>query len=174
MQNAQDEALQAYLDQMSTLLLERDLRSSIKDDATEDSQEARTLARARTLTVLSSLDPSRKAAVMQFLIEADLVRRDLVQGDLVLHRIEGHDPIIELSGADLRGIDLTSAVLPYAHLNGADLSHADLSDASLSKADLGDADLSHADLSGANLISADLSDADLSGANLKRANLLDE
>src|SRR5215204_1529067 len=51
-QRAQDEALQAYLDQMSGLLLERDLRAS------EEDSEVRTLARARTLTVLERLDPS--------------------------------------------------------------------------------------------------------------------
>jgi hypothetical protein len=45
-QRAQDEVLQAYLTQMSTLLLEKDLRSS------EEDSEVRTLARARTLTVL--------------------------------------------------------------------------------------------------------------------------
>src|SRR5215218_504352 len=67
-QRAQDEALQAYLDQMSGLLLERDLRAS------EKGSEVRTLARARTLTVLGRLDPSRKTAVMQFLDEADLVQ----------------------------------------------------------------------------------------------------
>ena len=47
-QSAQDEALQAYLDQMSSLILEKDLRESKKHS------EVRTLARARTLTVLSS------------------------------------------------------------------------------------------------------------------------
>src|SRR5215212_7121561 len=99
-QRAQDEALQAYLDQMGTLLLERDLRSSTKDNTTEDSQEARTLARARTLTVLSRLDPSRKTAVMQFLVEADLVQR-----------VDGSDPIISLRGANLR----------FAKLSGANL-----------------------------------------------------
>jgi hypothetical protein len=40
-QRAQDEALQAYLDQMSSLLLEKDLRAS------EEVSEVRTLARAR-------------------------------------------------------------------------------------------------------------------------------
>jgi hypothetical protein len=59
-QRAQDEALQAYLDQMSSLLLEKDLRTS------EEDSEVRTLARARTLTVLGRLDPSRKSAAMQF------------------------------------------------------------------------------------------------------------
>src|SRR3712207_485400 len=67
---AQDEALQAYLDQMSSLLLEKDLRES------EEDSEVRTLARARTLTVLARLDPSRKTSVMQFLVEADLVQRE--------------------------------------------------------------------------------------------------
>src|SRR5918994_4393782 len=64
---AQDEALQAYLDQMSTLLLEKDLWVSGEDS------EVRTLARARTLTVLETLDPSRKTAVATFLAEAKLI-----------------------------------------------------------------------------------------------------
>lgn len=60
-QRVQDEALQAYLDEMGTLLLEKDLRNS------DDGSEVRTLARARTLTVLERLDPSRKAAIVEFL-----------------------------------------------------------------------------------------------------------
>jgi hypothetical protein len=46
---------------MSSLLLEKDLRKS------EEDSEVRTLAWARTLTVLGRMDPSRKADVMQFL-----------------------------------------------------------------------------------------------------------
>jgi uncharacterized protein HemX len=46
-QGAQDAALQAYLDQMSQLMLEGDLRGS------EEGSEVRTLARARTRTVLA-------------------------------------------------------------------------------------------------------------------------
>jgi hypothetical protein len=49
-QRAQDAALQAYLDQMSNLLLEKDLRESAEGSA------VRQLARARTLTVLQTLD----------------------------------------------------------------------------------------------------------------------
>src|SRR5215217_7134801 len=73
-QRAQDEALQAYLDQMGNLLLEKDLRTSKVDS------EVRTLARARTLTVLGRLDPSRKTAVMRFLYEAGL----LTEGQVVV------------------------------------------------------------------------------------------
>jgi cell division protein FtsB len=58
-QRAQDEALQAYLSQMGSLLLEKNLRGSDKGS------EVRSLARARTLTVLGRLDPSRKKAIMR-------------------------------------------------------------------------------------------------------------
>src|SRR5215208_336721 len=65
-QRAQDEALQAYLDQMGQLLLDKDrpLRQSAENS------EVRTLARARTLTVLARLKGKRKNAVMQFLYES--------------------------------------------------------------------------------------------------------
>jgi hypothetical protein len=109
-QRAQDEALQAYLDQMSTLLLEeKDLRND----------RVRTLMRARTLTVLGRLDPSRKTAVTQFLVEAELVQR-----------VDGRDLIIYLLGADLSD----------ANLSDANLSRADLSNAVLDNANLGGAE----------------------------------
>jgi multidrug efflux pump subunit AcrA (membrane-fusion protein) len=118
-QRAQDEALQAYLSQMSSLLLEKDLRESTKEDS-----EVRTLARARTLTVLSSFDPSGKTAVMQFLEEATLVQR-----------VAGRDPIISLRSADLSGADLNGFYLSGAYLSRANLFDAYLSDANLSGAE---------------------------------------
>jgi uncharacterized protein YjbI with pentapeptide repeats len=153
-QRAQDEALQAYLNQMSTLLLEKDLRNS------EEDSEERTLARARTLTVLGRLDPSRKTAVMQFLVDADLVQS-----------IDETDPIVSLNGADLSGANVSDANLRNADLNGAYLSDANLSDANLSDSDLSLAALANADLSFADLSFADLSDANLSFANLRGAYL---
>jgi uncharacterized protein YjbI with pentapeptide repeats len=125
---AQDEALQAYLDQMSSLLFNGELRTSEADS------EVRTLARARTLTVLGRLDPTRKSAVLQFLVEAELVQR-----------VEGRGPIIRLSGANLSGARLSQGTLGELssvslsrlyNLRGADLSGADLSGANLSKANL--------------------------------------
>jgi uncharacterized protein YjbI with pentapeptide repeats len=116
-QRAQDEALQAYLGQMSSLLLEKNLLNS------EEGSEARTLARARTLTVLGRLDPSRKTAVMQFLDEATLIKG-----------VDERAPIIRLEGAELYGADLYGAELYGADLRGADLSHADLRGVDLSEA----------------------------------------
>jgi uncharacterized protein YjbI with pentapeptide repeats len=172
-QRAQDAALQAYLDQMSQLMLNGNLRDS------EEDSEVRTLARARTRTVLARLDGHRKGRVVQFLYEASLIVRK--------------HPVVSLSdvrlrGADLSHLDLSAADLSLADLSLADLSSADLSDADLSGAKLIDADLSFASISGVNMsgtylnranlsetdsIDADLSGADLSGAKLSGAFLRD-
>jgi uncharacterized protein YjbI with pentapeptide repeats len=148
-QRAQSEALQAYLDQMSSLLLEKDLRDS------DEGSEVRTLARARTLTALRRLDPSRKEELLRFLVEADLVQS-----------VEGRTPLITLSRADLSDTDLREA-----NLSGADLSEANLGNANLSHANLSGATLSEANVREANLRSADLSEANVSDADLSDANL---
>ena len=168
-QRAQDAALQAYLDQMSTLLIERDLRAS------KEGSEVRILARARTLTVLERLDTSRKAEVMQFLLEASLLQTDTRKAPLA-NPPEGPLPIIKLgdpyartgeNGVDLSGVDLSGANLSGASLYGVDLSNADLSVSSLSNALLGEASLA-----GANLNLAMLKDANLVATNLTQANLI--
>src|SRR5215208_7578613 len=133
---AQDEALQAYLEGMGNLLLDEGLLTSQEDE------EVRTLARARTLTILGRVDGARKRSVVQFLYESQLIDKD--------------KPIVRLSGADLTDADLS----------GADLSGADLRVADLRRADLSRAVLFGADLSDAVLFDADLSDARLSGADL--------
>jgi uncharacterized protein YjbI with pentapeptide repeats len=163
-QNTQDSALQAYLDQMSTLLLTKDLRES------EDDSEVRTLARARTLTVLGRLDPSRKTVVMSFLVEAGLVQS-----------VDEREPLIGLSGASLGEVnieeaDLSNAVLEDAKLNGAKLNRtklngAQMSHAALDSAELHSAQLNNTRLSGANLNNAALGDAKLSGTDLSGADL---
>jgi uncharacterized protein YjbI with pentapeptide repeats len=129
-QRSQDEALQAYLDQLSNLLLEHDLRKS------EEDGEVRTLARARTATVIQRLDAGGNRNVIRFLDEAGLTK-------------DSQSSIRLLAGVDLRG----------AHLGGIDLVGTDLSDA-----DLRYADLSKANLLDANLRGAELSDANLDKA----------
>jgi hypothetical protein len=150
-QSAQDTALQMYLDQMSQLLLDKDqpLRESKERD------EVRTLAQARTLTVLSRLDGDYKRSVLQFLYEAGLLSKDA--------------PLIRLAGADLRGADLRGADLRGASLKGVDLGNADLRKATLRGVDFSQfgrkdnrrkTNLRKADLRGANLRNADLTGAE--------------
>lgn len=154
-QRAEAAALQTYLNQMGTLILEDDLLVSKPDS------HIRTLARARTLTVLRRLNPDRKSRVLEFLLEAEL-----------LQRTETTNPVINLRGADLKEVVLPDDTdLSYTDLSGADLSGADLSEANLSSAYMIDANLSGADLSRATLSLADLGLADLSGAILSEADL---
>ena len=172
-QRAQDAALQAYLDQMSQLMLGGNLRGS------EEDSEVRTLARARTRTVLARLDGPRKGRVVQFLYEALLLNKENPVVSLSDVRLRGAD----LSQLDLSGANLSSADLSSADLSGADLSDADLSGAVLIETDLTFASMSganmsgtyldKADLSDANLIETDLSGAVLSGAVLRKAVLID-
>ncbi len=84
--------------------------------------------------------------------------------------------MMNLSGADCRGVNFGSADLSKADCRGAnfgnaDLSKADFSGANLSGALLCGADLRGADLSGAFLRDANLREADLRGANLHGADL---
>ena len=73
----------------------------------------------------------------------------------------------DLSGAALRGADLSGAYLVEADLVDADLRGANLTGAYLFRADLGDADLTDADLTGADLSRTNLDGvkgADFTGA----------
>jgi uncharacterized protein YjbI with pentapeptide repeats len=190
-QRAQDEALQAYLNQMSSLL-EKGLRDS------DEGSEVRTVARARTLTVLPRLDSSRKELLLQFLYEAKLIQKgspvidfegvDLRGIDLSQNNLSGGPFLSSLSSftsretmsefgsdpVDLSGANLSNVKLYGAQLNGVDLSDANLSQAHLGFAQLPSAELSNANfdkagLKYANLKEANLSNADLSNANLKEA-----
>jgi uncharacterized protein YjbI with pentapeptide repeats len=162
-EHRQEALLQAYLDQMGQLLLHEDrpLRKSKEED------EMRTLARARTLTVLSRLDGSRKRSFLQFLYETDLITRDRA--------------VVDLTGAHLEEADLHNAKLLRANLRGTDLHDAriglgdfggsDLRDADLEATNLCEADLRRATLLEASLYYAVLSGANLQGANLRKARL---
>ena len=68
--------------------------------------EERTLAPARTLTVLSRLDGGRKATVVQFLYELGLV--GWIKSSKIM---EKYGCIVDLRDANLRGAVLVEAVL---------------------------------------------------------------
>ncbi len=136
--NQHETALQAYIDNMSELLLEKHLRDSQPTD------EVRTIARVRTLTALSRLDANRKGSVLLFLYESRLIDKDKYI-------------------VDLRDANLSGANLSFANLSGANLSGTNLS-----RADLGNANLHGANLRKANLLNANLRLATLDEANLSR------
>jgi uncharacterized protein YjbI with pentapeptide repeats len=185
-ERAREEALQTYIDKVTGLLLEHELRAAAASD------EVSVIARARTLATLRMLDKDRKGLLLRFLHEAGLIRRgnptfpltgaDLTKANLRLAVLTEIELVrVNLSGSDLNGAILNGANLAWTELEGSDLSMAELSRADLSwtvlrKANLPGADLSGAkvrlaDLAGANLLGANLTGADLSGANLSKADL---
>jgi hypothetical protein len=152
--NSQRETvLQGYINKMSELLL-----GGYFDEPHPEYERARTVARARTFTLLPLLDGKRKTSLVRFLYESHLIK------------------IIDLHGADLSYAELHEKDLSHINLSYADLSHTRLTRsrlhaANLSYARLTGAVVNSADLSEANLHDADLSYADLFGANLSEANL---
>src|SRR5215207_5265515 len=187
-QRAQDEVLQAYLDQMSLLILDRNLLEVEQGNPVhEQGDPVHTLAQALTSTAILRLDAEHNESLTHFLITSSLSVRSevsarLLRGSTLSHaKLSGaHLPNADLGDADLSSADLSNALMVNANLIVADLSGADLSNALLDNADLvahlPNADLSSArligaDLSDANLLGADLSDANLSSANLENANL---
>ena len=159
---AQDEALQQYLDQMSDLLCNQNLRSEPEgskpkwfqkftgeaNDISRPKGSTRDLAQARSKAVLLSLDKEHKRRPLKLVHELGLIKKGSC--------------ILELKNAGLDGADLSELTLHDAYLKRIDLRIADLKGA-----DLEGCDLTLADLRGANLWRADLK-----GANLEQANLL--
>lgn len=143
--------LDSYLDRMADLLLKHIYPSELSDPS------ARSIARARTQTVLRGLDGDRKAHVLIFLAESGL--------------ISGEEPFIHLDGADLGGANLNGIFLPNTNFEGVSMRGANLRRATFSRAVLRRVDLNEADMTGAFLNAANLELADLEKALLISANM---
>src|SRR5215203_3812606 len=138
---ADDAALQAYLDQIGTLMLNKNLLES------EPGDSAYTLAQARTSTAISRLDADHNRHVTRFLSDSGLSGQTGEESSISLFRQ------IDLSGADLSGANLRDATLNKANLSYASVFEANLSNAVVHAANLRHTDLSYSNLSGANLSS---------------------
>jgi hypothetical protein len=135
--------LKAYMDDITELLLHEGLRESKEDSS------VRVITRAKTLVTLKQLDGERKAALIQFLYEAQLI--GYTHSDNENKGVTSIGSILNLTSADLTWADLTWATLSGAKLSGTFLNSANLNSASLDRADLNGATLTNADLSEANL-----------------------
>jgi len=136
-QQRQETQVQTYFDDMGELLL--DTNQPLRE--AEQGDDVTVLAQAKTLTILEALDPEHKKSIVQFLSNAQLIRKDA--------------PVVSLRGANLRDASLRSANLQNTDLRGANLIGADLDHAYLRYADLSGALLQDADLSGARGITSE-------------------
>jgi uncharacterized protein YjbI with pentapeptide repeats len=173
-EHIKEDALLNYLDQISELLIEKNLvakAKAIRTDWQENERSAQSLRaeketvdaakdviRARTLSILRFLenDGTRKGSVMNFLVEANVIG----QLDLNLK-------YADLSSADLKGLNLKGAKLNHSNLRGADLTGANLKGIHLYNADLSDAILDQSILVDARLTEAKLWRTRLRSANLR-------
>lgn len=166
-----DSIFQSYLDDMATLLIEKELQKELDKNTDEESSPVVTVARARTVTALRSLDQERRGLCLNFLREAKLITGE--KGTLF---VNVHFGDVDLSGANLREANLSGANLYQADLSRAFLYQANLSDAylwgaNLSNALLTETNLSNAILAGTNLSNSLLRQANLSNALLANNNL---
>src|SRR5919202_925436 len=187
-QRAQNAALQAYLDHVGDLVADKKLSTSQPDE------DACTVVRARTLTILNSLASNGKRNVLEFLYQSKLINKEQTVID-----VEGANlSRANLSCVALSEANLSRTILSGANLGGAVLRKADLSEAmlgsyeqlsvtspdarstrfegyvsrvSMSGADLRGADLFEADLRGPKLFDTDLREANLFEADLRGADL---
>jgi uncharacterized protein YjbI with pentapeptide repeats len=178
------QAMLSYIDQMTTLIVEKKLLDSSNPES-ENSYQAKSIVLARTQNTLRQLDPQRKGQLLKFLYDINLIGGGCQTAKLdkpVISKCSGKK-ILHLNGTKLdqttfdrpipplAGIDLAGTVLFKASLPGADLTGADMQGVILESATLTDAVLTEANLQGANLTNADLRRADLRGADLRDADL---
>lgn len=192
--NQTEEALQAYFDRLSTLLVDKNLIARAKHGKGQDEQvkAATDVIQAWTRSVLRRLenDPERKVDVFLFLINTEVLSKlklEVNQFNLKgLNLKEINFRKTNLEGIDFSGIDLSGANLEGVILSGANLSRANLTKAkffyfdSIYKIDedtdegywmhVG-TDLRGANLHGANLHGTDLRFVNFEGADLRQATL---
>jgi uncharacterized protein YjbI with pentapeptide repeats len=177
-QQAQDAALQAYLEQMSQMLAdkERPLRRSQPGDTLN------LVAEVRTRTVLRRLDGKQKRHVVQFLSDAGLIQSS--QRHLAMARLEERlEQAVQLEREGKRDDTAETEEIRADELLDKPLldkldkpSHQivlSLIEADLSGAELSGLELPNVNMFDANLSCANLSDARLPGANLSRAKLME-
>lgn len=162
----QDYTLRNYLDDLSHFLLEEDIYQ------TDDNSPIRQLLRAKTLTALHQLNGERKGILIRFIYHLGLINKN--------------GPLINLSGADLKSINLSGAdhsdnkdrtLLNYLSLfevsfAGAEMREADFSEAKLSRSNFMFTDLTDADFGDAHLMESDFRFATLKNVNFNNASLL--
>jgi uncharacterized protein YjbI with pentapeptide repeats len=165
-----EDALAAYVQQMSGLLLAHNL-------STSDGKRTMVFVRQLTLTLLPRLDGVQKGVVARFLAESKLIdddpapQLDLTDADLSAGVLHGHYEHKVFQNANLSGADFRDASLVGANFHNAHLRYAVFDRANLEGVDFSGADLRDASFKRATISMADFQGACLGGARLTRARI---
>jgi len=182
------DAIEAYFDRVSDILLEKDLFNT--EENNPFLKAALNVVRARTLSVLTRIQDDNdylRESVILFLYSAQFLTEGKLRINLSESCLLNADfQAVDLSKADLSEIDLTEANFSGAKLNEtiftktnlqksiftfAKLIKSNFSESELSKSNFSFADLTKANLYKANLSEADLSNTILIGTNFSSATL---
>ncbi len=157
--NEQNRILQNFRKEMNDLLTSRNLFSF------RNNELHRAVVKDLILSTLYQLNSKGNERVLDFLKEAELIKRGLFTFRLT-----------KLKNVDFGNLSLYGLDFSYANLTGANLSNAKLDDTNLRRSFLNNADLrgaylGNADLRGAFLYETNLRRSHLDGANLRGAYL---
>lgn len=161
LEKQQQDSLQTYLDYMTALILDRNLRS-----ATSESDIA-SIAAARTHATLRMLDGVRKGIVIRFLVEVGLI----INTEIVDEKIVACSPVLNLEGADLSNMKLTDlnfwqgVVFHRSNLSNAIFERTGFSRSSFWGSKIDKADFSTCELIGANFAHVNMSNTNFSHTN---------
>lgn len=148
----QELSIQRYIDRISEL--------SLDARALKNPLQATAIGRAQTAAVLQITDKERTGRVLRFLHEMGLLQK---------YAVSLED--IDLSKAELKGLQLDNMYLEGSNLRGADLENGSFKNVDFEEADLRGADMDDADFSGAGFENALMKGAELDHANLRGADL---
>lgn len=191
----QEEALIAYLESISRLLidnklnlfLEKRLQGLLTEDEKYSLNAGINIIRARTISILRRLSieeleeddkptygklitkaGKRKGQVLLFLYENKLVSKQVKseEEDMLLNLKNFDFSNMDIQGEDLSGADLRNGFFTNADFSNSNLCSADLSYTFFINAKLNQADLSNADLRYAHLFGTDLTETKFNNAHL--------
>ncbi|CAF1148014.1 unnamed protein product [Didymodactylos carnosus] len=154
----------AYIKDMSELFMKTDLNVvySESNESILDVLRFLAVTRARTVSTIRQIDIKRKQYLIHMLYESGVINN--------LKRA------IDLSGADLSHIDLSSSsaslkwiVIRNVNLTNASFVNVDLRNANFSGSILDEADFLDASLKGTDFTGCELRQTDFTGANVKEA-----
>jgi len=156
LEQQRQDALQRYLSDIIALV------PRFNVEAARDTSSPIAIARAKTLATLFLLDSDRKAVLIQFLYDMQLITAPDDEN--------AYYPILDIERANLRQANLANASLWRVVLHHADLRGANLQMSILTEADLFRCNASEANFQGAELINCKMNHAKLVAARLVSTN----
>lgn len=193
---AREDSLHTYLARMSDLILDRRLRVGVGVSPAHRTN-AQMLARTLTLVELHQMDGPRKAVILQFLWEMALIRQksrwiERAGSDRWEYAGQLTYPIVNLAGADLRGLRMEAMQLSPANsslaetvggshgmqqsrvgvdLRGTELQGASFRGTNLANAAFNEANVLKVDFGGAYMVASVFNQSCLDGTSFRGAHL---